>query len=291
MTYLSISILFFLSSIIIFFVFRKQSREIAYLARNVAKDYWLKTKIRNEKKINLYIQLSYLRKKQRLILSIFFSLSLIFLIIFLIVWQASKSVHSMRISYESLGVYRLGKNLTTHFSNLSVKTPIATMLITPNSENIYVTELITQLYEALDSDLFEISVEYSVDAPEVRLMNYELSSSHLEELLSENVEVQLVITLAGFVLDSCSELQEDGGPFIAVFSEKAELNDYLTLINRGMIDLAIVSKATFDSHNIIPAHEDLNSIFNENYLIINTTNVAQIIKDYKQTISKNTKKE
>ena len=285
MVYLTISIVFLLLSIVILFVFKKQSTKIAESARKVSGDDWLKSTNWDEKEIQLYERLSSLRKKQTIILFVYITLSISFLILYIKLSQSSKNVHSMQISYEGFGVFMLGKELTTYFSNSSSGTMIDTMVITPNSENPYITEITAELYNGLDPNLFNIIAEYFIDAPEVRLSNYELTSSHLHELLLDNPETELVVSLTGFLLDDGYEWEKDERPYFAVFSEKAEFNDYVTSINRDVVDLALISKGTFKSHTLIPQDTSLEKIFETNYLLVNATNISQIVKDYKQIIS------
>ena len=285
MVYLSISILFLLLSIVIFLLFKKQSTRITDSARRVSGDGWLKSTNWNKNEIQLYERLSSLKKKQRIILIVYLSLSLIFFILYIRLGHSSKNIHSMHVSYEGFGVFTLGKTLTTHFSNSSPEMIIETMVITPNSENPYISGIIAELYKGLDPDLFKIISEYSIDAQEFRLSNYELVSSHLQELLFDNPETELVISLAGFLQDDGYEWAKNDRPYIAVFSEKAELNGYVNSINQGVVDIALISKGSYESHTLIPRDTKLETIFENNYLLVNSTNIPQIVKNYKQIIS------
>lgn len=212
--------------------------------------------------------------------------ALLFGILTIITTKSTKSVHSLQLSYEGLGVYRLGQELRLHFSDDSSKGIVDTIVVTPNSDNIYIKELVTQLYNGLGTKKFNIVQEYSVKLPDVKGSNYELLGSHLEEILLEQPDTKLVISLAGFNLDKKVELDKDSPrPYLVVFSEKAELNDYVWLINQGMVDLALLSKATYSSHSIIPNTRTVEEIFSDHYLLINATNIGQIVKEFKQTIS------
>ena len=286
MAYLTISIVFLLLSIMIFLLFKKQSRKIVDTARKISGDDWLKSTNWDEKEFQLYERLSSHRKKQAVILLVYMSLSLTFLILYIKLSDSAKNRHSLQLSYEGFGVYSLGKNLTMHFSNSSSEAKVDTMVITPNSDNPYVSEITEELYKGLDPNRFNIIAEYFINAPEVRSSNYELTSSHLQELLFDNPETKLVISLAGFLLVDGHEWEKNERPYIAVFSEKAELNDYITSINRGGVDLALISKGCYPSHTLIPHDSPLETIFENNFLLVNFANISQVVKDYKQTISR-----
>ena len=229
---------------------------------------------------------SSLNINQILILLIQVAVGLFFLVLYVAGRSTEKTQHTMAVSYEGFGVYSLGKNISAQFATEpNTGLPIETIIITPNANSVYITDLISQLHESLDPNLFKIVNQYSVTLPDALVPDYELSSSHLQDLLEENPDTKLVISLAGFTAESGYKPESEGRPYIAAFSEKAEMNDYVYLINEGMVDLVVLSKGMYANHSIIPDTLSLEEIFNNHFLIMNFTNASQIVKDFRQTVS------
>ncbi len=191
--------------------------------------------------------------------------------------------HRLKITYEEFSAYMLGNRLAEHFDDSTASSPVRTVIVVSDPENPYVISLVTQLQKGLGAGRFHVLE--SVSLGEGSATNPIMTSADLHRVIDAHKRVELVISLVGFVPVEGTPWQQGRRPYIAVYSDTAAFNDNITLINHGLVDLAMISMGRFEAHSLIPQKIPLQTTLEDNFIMVHTANVYQVVQDYKQTVT------
>ncbi len=206
-----------------------------------------------------------------------------------VVTRTPEKAHNVQLSYEGFALYQLGNALTKYFSDSTATSAIDTLVIAPDPESAYISELIKQVKRGLNAEKFNVLGVYPVVTPPGTKTDAVVTSNDLAVLLDDYPEIGLVVLLVEFRPDDEISWQTVKRPYIAIFSAQAEFNRNVALLNQGIIDMALVSKGKYIDHSIIPPEIPLETIFKDNFLLINPVNLREIVREHKQTVSANPK--
>ncbi len=154
------------------------------------------------------------------------------------------------------------------------------------SEIIALREVLTR------ANNFEIkAVRASVDLVSERSKegaDHSLRAQDLRDILRSAGEVQLVICLANYDPGAIRTQpgRRDRNYFLAVFTIDSRLTEYLDMVESGEVDLAFVSKGTYNRRDSVPDDANLDALVDKHFLRITPDNARYIRGAFRQYIGK-----
>jgi len=192
------------------------------------------------------------------------------------------SDHGVRLTHEEFGAYSLGQHLSATLTAATVKT----VVVVPATQDQHFSGLAEQVSEGLDSSRFDVRVARVVPPPADRRADHRVTPELFHKLLESHGDAKLLVSLVAFsASDDPAAWRAEKRPYIAVLSEKAELDHNVLLVRKGAIDLTLVSRGQYAPRCLIPAELPLETVRERNFLVISATNAVPIARRFRQTIS------
>ncbi len=201
------------------------------------------------------------------------------------IFRPAKQLHTMTISHEQLAVKRLTAHLDHYFRGSGKTYPVKAAVVVHDAQTYYKSRLIGRIRDQLSTDLFALQVISATDNPQFFGTDVEsLTLAQFTAIVKAFPDLDLVILLVNLDNIYGDPWRAGRRPYTAVFFDEARFNDSVYLLNNGYIDLAAVSKGTYQNHALIPLSELPDVLFDRHFLLINAGNAATIVETYRQGI-------